>query len=117
MTKSLALDPVTWDLMIDAAGNIATVSGDERLAQDVATAVRTFSGEVIYDSTLGIRWLQDILGQAPNIALVKADCEAAALTVPGVATAQAFLTSVSPRGLGGQVQVTATDGTTVLVTL
>jgi len=115
--NSLALDPVTWDLVTDPAGNLAMVSGAARLAQDVATAIRTYAGEVIYDTTLGIRWFEDILGQTPNIALVKADCETAALTVPGVQSVQIFLTSVTQRGLSGQVQITGTDGSTTTVSL
>lgn len=116
--NSLALDPVTWDLVTDAAGNLAMVSGAARLAQDVATAIRTYAGEVIYDTTLGIRWFQDILGQAPNLALIKSDCEAAALTVPGVQSVQVFITGLSATGqLSGQVQITGTDGSTATVTL
>jgi len=107
--NSLSLD-ANNDLMLDSAGNLAMVSGSQRLAQDVACAIRTVAGEVIYDETLGIRWFDDALGQTINPALIKADCEAAALTVPGVQSVQVFLTGLTARSLSGQVQITGTDG-------
>lgn len=109
MQTSLYLDPVAWDLALDASGNIAVASEPYRLAQDAATAIRTFLGECYYDTTQGVAYWTDILGRAAPIQLIKADLVKAALTVPGVVNAQVFLTSID-RALQGQVQVTDTAG-------
>jgi hypothetical protein len=82
------------------------------VAQDSASAVRTFKGEVYYDTTVGVPYFQQILGKRPPLALVKAEVSAAALTVPGVLTAQTFITSVVARKVSGQLQVTDSTGAT-----
>lgn len=109
---TLFLSPDTWDLTLDAFGNVALASAPYSLAQDAASAVRTFLGEVYYDTTQGVPYSQDILGHLPSLALVKADLVAAAMTVPGVDSAQVFITSFENRVLGGQVQVTDGAGVT-----
>lgn len=111
MTTSIYLNPETWDMAVDAAGNIAVCSEPYRVAQDAATAILTWAGEVLYDTTLGIRYREDILGQSPSPVLIKTACVNAALTVPGVVSAVVYLTELSPRNIGGQVQVTDASGT------
>ncbi len=51
---NFALDTVAWDLTVDTTGNIAVASNPYSMAQDAASAIRTFQGEVYYDTTLGI---------------------------------------------------------------
>ena len=116
MTDSLALDRTTWDLLSDAAGNIATVTPPYSTAQDVACAIRLFQGELWYDTTKGVPYFSQILGQAPPTAFIKSSLVTAALTVPDVATAKAFLQRVSGRQVQGQVQVTDINGVTTAVT-
>lgn len=105
----------TWDLTLDASGNIAVAEEPYAPAQDAASACRTFLSEVWYDVSLGVPYLQQILGKLPSAAFVKAQEEAAALTVPGVVAATCFLTSFKQRELGGQVQLTFSDGTTGVI--
>ena len=112
MTQTLYLNPETWDLEIDASGNIATASGRYQLAQDAASAIKTFLGEVWFDTTIGVPYMTDILGRAPTIEVVKARLQAAALTVPGVASATVVITSTANRTIVGQVQITGADGAT-----
>ena len=107
MAATLLLDQSTWDLCLDASGNIAVATSPYAEAQDAASAIKTFLGECYWDTTIGIPWLQQILGLAPTLALLKALLEAAAETVPGVASAQVFITSLTERGASGQVQVTS----------
>lgn len=99
-----------WDLCLDAYGNIAMASAPYAIAQDVASALKTFAGEVWYDTMLGIPYLTQVLGQNPPISLLKKLFTDAALTVPGVVTAQAFITGISNRQLTGTVQITDTNG-------
>jgi hypothetical protein len=108
--NTLLLDTVTWDLVIDAHGNIAMASNPYALAQDAASAIKTFQGEVYYDTTQGVPY-QSILGKRPNLAFTKKALIDAALTVPEVVSANCFLTGFSStRTLSGQVQTTSANG-------
>jgi hypothetical protein len=104
---TLLLDS-TWDLTVDASGNmaLAPMTPPDNLAQDASSAIRTWLGECYWDTTIGIPW-QVILGAAPNLPLLKQQLTNAALTVPGVATAVVFLSSLNNRVISGQVQVVA----------
>lgn len=119
----LAID--TWDLCLDAAGNIALATEPYSLAQDVASAIRTFllgenadvasievSGECWYDNSLGIPYFDQILGKNPPLAVFVGYMEAAALTVPSVVSATVVLQSFNPttRVAIGQVQFTDSNG-------
>ena len=106
-TATLLLDQQTWDLVLDANGNIAVASEPYSLAQDAASAIKTFLGEVEFDTTIGVPWSQQILGRPLNLALLKAQLADAALTVPDVATAVVFITAFNDRAVTGQVQTTA----------
>lgn len=109
------LDPVQWDLVLDTNGNIAIASDPYSQAQDAASAMRTFDGEVFYDTTLGVPYFPNILGALPPITYLKAQFVAAALTVPGVTGAVVFFSSFINRILGGQVQITTTETTVPVV--
>lgn len=117
--KTLLLDTGAWDLVADAAGNIALASEPYSIAQDVASAIRTFLGEVFYDTTLGVPYFQQILGKTPPITLFEEYMIAAALTVPLVVSATCIIESFSPttRTVQGQVQFTDSSGATTTVTL
>lgn len=107
MAATLMLDVATWDIMLDADGNIAVAEDPYSLAQDAASAIKTFLGEVFWDTTIGVPYLTEILGKNPSLALLKAQMVTAALTVPDVGSARCFITSLSERGISGQVQVVA----------
>jgi hypothetical protein len=111
--STLLLDQNLWDLCCDAYGNIAMAGPPYSLAQDAASQIRTFLGELWYDTSQGVPYLQTILGQYPPLPLVKAALQSAAFTVPGVVTAKVVISSVSSsRVLSGQVQITDTAGNT-----
>lgn len=107
MANTLLLDQIEWDLVLDADGNIAVASEPYSLAQDASSAIRTYLGEVYFDTTLGIPYLQQIFGRVPALTLLKAQMASAAETVPGVSKAEVFLTSTEGRVVSGQVQVTS----------
>lgn len=109
---TLFLDPQAWDLTVDASGNIAIASNPYALAQNASTAIRTFLGECVYDTTIGVPYWQDVLGHFPALSIVKADLVNAALTVPDVTSAQVFITGVANRQIRGQIQVTDSTGNT-----
>jgi hypothetical protein len=109
--KTLLLD-ASWDLSIDVSGNIASTDEPASLAQDAASAIRLFQGELWYDTTQGVPYFADILGKAPNVPLMKAKFVSAAMTVPDVTSAKCFIQSILGRTVRGQVQVTNANGTT-----
>lgn len=110
--RSLLLNPATWDLTKGASGNIAVADDPYALAQNAACAIKLFQGEQWYNTTIGVPYFQQIFSKAPNIPLIKAKLIAAALTVPGVVSADVFITSITDRGVRGQVQVTGASSST-----
>lgn len=112
--KTLLLDVVSWDLALDVFGNIAVASNPYALAQDAASAIRLFNGELWYGTTKGVPYWEQILGKSPPIALMRAKFIAAALTVPEVKSAKCYISSIENRVVTGQVQITSTTGQTAV---
>jgi hypothetical protein len=110
--NTLLLDQTAWDLVLDANGNIALAGAPYAIAQDVASATRTFLGECWYDTTQGIPYWQQILGEFPPLQYIAQRLQDTALTVPDVAAAKATFTSFQNRSLAGQIQIIDTDGAT-----
>ncbi len=111
--NTLFLNTSAWDLVLDASGNIAMAANPYALAQDAASAIRTFQGEIYYNTEIGIPYPEQILGQSPPLGLMRAQFVAAALTVPEVVGAEVFFTSTANRTVEGQVQVTDGAGNTI----
>lgn len=109
-----------WDLDLDDQGDIRTV-GDAtisdvqtgpgmRLAQDVATRLRAWRGEVWFDVTQGIDYPR-YLGLAPSVIQLRADYQSEALLVPLCATALADLSLTRPgREVGGTIYLSDLSG-------
>ena len=108
--NTLLLDQSAWDLVLDVNGNIALAEAPYSVAQDVASAIRTFLGECWYDSSLGITYWQQILGQLPPLTYIQQQLTNAAFSIPNVQDVQVTFQSFSNRILSGQVQVIDTDG-------
>lgn len=108
--RTLLLDTVAWDLVVDAAGNIAVADVPYAYAQDAASAIRLFLGELWYDTTKGVSYWQDILGHAPSLNYMRAKFEAAALTVPGILSAKCYFLQIVNREVSGQVQISDQAG-------
>lgn len=111
MATTLLLDRDTWDLCVDALGNIALASEPYSLEQDVASACRLFTGELYYGGGKGIPYFSSILGHPIPAQILKAQLVKAALTVPGVKSARVYLTALADRSVGGQVQFSTEEGT------
>lgn len=115
--KTLLLDRTAWDLVLDAHGNIALADAPYAIAQDCASAIRTFRAECLYDTRLGIPHFDRILGHWPPVPLLKSLIEDAALAVPGVVQAQLVISGLSGRVLTGQVQIVDETGVAMGITL
>ncbi len=113
--KTLLLDVDAWDLVLDSNGDIALASPPYATAQDVASACRLFLGEAWYDTTQGVPYWQQLLGYSPTTSQIAAALNAAALTVPGVVTANTVITSTSNRTVTGQIQFSTIDGSSTVV--
>ncbi len=113
--NTLLLDQTAWDLIIDAVGNIAMASPPYSLAQDVASAVRTFLGEVWYDTTEGVPYWTTILGKLPPASLLVEIINQVALTVTGVVSVQTFIESFSDRAVSGSIQFVDVNNVTTTV--
>jgi hypothetical protein len=113
--NSLLLDQSAWDLVLDVNNNIALGAAPYSIAQDVASAVRTFLGECWYNNNLGLPYWQQILGEFPPLPYISQRIVAAALTIPNVVSANVTYYSFKNRVLSGQILITDTDGTTANV--
>ena len=121
---SLLLDS-DWDIQLDASGNIAETSGDYAVAQNVSNAVRLFTDDAYYDADRGIPHFALTLGRKPAMSVFRAVVRRAALGVDGVRAAEVKDlvlaqkdaqspdgSSVTPRTLTGDIQLTMEDGET-----
>jgi hypothetical protein len=102
-----------WDLTLDRSGNLAVATGKYAIAQDVASAVRLFLGELWYDTTQGVPYYEQVLGvwPPPSLEFLKTKLIAAGMSVPGVVSIACFLTGPGPaREVGGQLQITDNSG-------
>lgn len=104
MLNTLLLDQVAWDLVLDINGNIAMASPPYALAQDVASACSLFKGELLYAVGKGVPYFEEILGKNIPANLIAGHLEIAALSVPGVVSAQAALILDSARAVTGTLQ-------------
>jgi hypothetical protein len=115
--KTALLDTVLWDLVLDAAGDLAIASEPYQHAQDVASAIKLFLGELWYDTEKGVPYFTDVLGQSPPISYFQALMEKAALTVPGVESATCTITNIENRTVTGEVKFTTVAGETGVVAI
>lgn len=110
MAKTLPLD-ADWDLRLDQSGNLTLTDEPISIAQDVASAIRTFLGECWYDTSLGLPYFQSILGKRPPSSLVKAKIVAAAMTIATVQSVSVTSLSLVDRAITGTVVVISTSST------
>lgn len=112
--NTLYLDPQTWDLTVDASGNIAMASDPYAIAQDVASACLLWKGEALFDTTRGIPYREGVLGCMPPPSLLVDWYRTESKTVPGVEKAEpAFV--FNDRNLSGRINITLADGTQTYV--
>lgn len=81
MSQSIPLDLASWDIVLDEYGDLSLGSEDASIAQDVASAIRTFQGECRYNQQLGMPYFQSILWQYPPGSLVVASIQKQAFTI------------------------------------
>lgn len=107
-----------WDLEVVNRG-IAVATGPSAIAQDVASAISLFLGELYYDTTQGVPWYSEVFGQSYSPSLISALLVQAALTVPGVVSTPAPKVAnlaIMNRKVTGTVNFTDANGQSLGVT-
>lgn len=108
---TLYLQPDTWDITLDSSGGIARSTQAYAIAQNVANAVRLFTGEAFFAMDEGIPHFDIELGKTrPAWSVLRARMREAALNVEGVLDAQITLDDVQERKLTGEILLTVADG-------
>lgn len=116
--KTLFLLPDSWDLVLDADGNIAVASATYQQAQDIASACRVFVQDMYFNQSAGIPYLSDILGKGRYpLSLYRQYLTDAALSVDGVTSATVDLCMADGRLLRGQIQFTNENNQTGVISL
>jgi|SRR5690625_3954288 len=118
MGTTLFLRPNTWDLELDASGNIAVATSTYQQAQDIASACRVFTRDLYYDVNAGIPYMTEILGVTGfPLALYKMYLEEAALSIDGVVSAQALIRTNDRRNVEGAIVFTNEENQTGQISL
>lgn len=108
---TLYLQPDSWDITLDSSGRIARSTQAYAIAQNVANAVRLFTGEAFFAMDEGIPHFDIELGKTrPALSVLRARMREAALNVEGVLDAQITLDDVEDRKLMGEILLTVADG-------
>lgn len=100
------LDPVTSQCRL-------TASLSEEVAQLLFTRFRFFLGEWFLDASVGVPWLQQILGVKNSILVVQSILRSVVVSCPGVLSLLSFAAPVTGRNIGVTFVAQLADGTTL----
>ena len=117
MANTLLLNG-NWDIHVDDAGNIATVTDDYAIAQNIANAVRLFVGDAYFEKSKGIPYFESVLGEryATSQSVLIHRWRQAALSVTGVTDCEPTpIYDNDGRVIGGNIIATTVNGTQVQV--
>lgn len=103
--KTLALDN-SWDVFVDSIGNLATIDENARLAQDVASSVRVFKGELPFDIERGVNYDKP----DENRETLNYEMNEQARLVEGVADSVVIFEELKDRTLKPVIYVTNEEG-------
>ena len=117
MANTLMLNQ-NWDIYVNDAGNIATVTDDYAIAQNIANAVRLFVGDAYFEKSKGIPYFESVLGEkyATSQSVLINRWRQAALSVEGVTDCEPTpIYDKDNRIVGGNIVATTINGTQVQV--
>jgi len=101
------------DLVFDTLGRLETVTGNEKVLQDISVILQSVKGSYPFNTTFGTD-LVGINGAGRDPALIKAKIKAALLSHPDVDTVDSIDISFDDdRKLTAQVACTLVSGTTI----
>ena len=109
---SWALDSETWDIGVNKnTKSIALVEDGAQIAQDVASSVRVWLGELPMDVNRGINY-----GEPESLrGVLNFEMKEQAKRIEGVEEAQVIFNKMEDRVLDATIYVTTTEGTTIEV--
>ncbi|TCJ96129.1 hypothetical protein EV694_1680 [Volucribacter psittacicida] len=113
--NTIFLHPENWDLTLTEDGDIALAKDLYAKAQDVASAIKLFKGELYYNTEKGIPYFDETLGKKQSFSLYQYRLEKAALTVPEIISASAKIISGDNRKLIGSIFFTDNQNNTLQV--
>ena len=107
---TLYLTPDNWHITLDSSARLQTSAAAYAIAQNVANAVRLFTGEAFFAMDEGIPHFEIELGYTrPALSVLRARIREAALNVEGVLDAAVNLDGVRDRKLTGEILLTVAD--------
>ena len=107
-----------WDIFVNEAGNIATVTGDYAIAQNVANAERLFQSDAYFEQTKGIPYIASVFGERPDVgqSVLINRWRQAALNVDGISDCEPIpVYDKDDQIIGGRIVATTENGTQVQV--
>lgn len=110
----------SWDIFVDANGNIAASGDAYAIAQNAANAVRLFADDAYFNRTRGIPHFEIELGQkdAPARSTLTNRIRKAVLAVDGVSDVEASLEyDEKTRVYGGDIIITTVNGNSIRIEL
>ncbi len=117
MANTLLLND-KWDIFVDSAGNISTVTDDYAIAQNIANAVRLFQNDAYFERNKGVPYLASVFGEklSASQSVVINRWRKAALNVEGVTDCEPIPEYDNEgRIIGGKIVATTINGTQVQV--
>lgn len=117
MANTLTLND-SWDIYVDDARNIATVTDDYAIAQNIANAVRLFENDAYFERTRGVPYLTEVFGKKVIVSqsVVINRWRQAAMSVEGVTACEPQPTyDKDGRIIGGVITATTINGTNVQI--
>lgn len=104
---SLPLKTDAWDIYLNSNGDMFLADNDSSIAQDVASSVRTFSGECWYNTTLGMPYFESIFGKNPPQSFVVDNIKTQAFTIVEVNSVNVLGVGLVDRTLKGVIVLNA----------
>lgn len=108
-----ALDANSWDLQLDANGNVVMAKETNAIVQNVCNEGRLFTGDAYFRFEDGIDWFTDQLGEPVQEAVTSENLRTAALAVPGVLSVDSVTINElnqKTRTLHGTIEITTEGG-------
>lgn len=114
--RALALDSATGDLL--NSGGLSFVEGVAAVAQRLRGRLGLARGEWFADTSLGVPWVQTILGQRGSERIAETILQAAITSCPGVGALESFTLALNAttRHAAVTFRVRTVDGATLAVT-
>ncbi|MBN2734707.1 MAG: GPW/gp25 family protein [Methanomicrobiaceae archaeon] len=110
MSKAILVDD-DGDLALDAAGRIRSVSGADKIAQDLKLLLRSVKGSLPFDTNFGIDDLSQI--KSPNSRLISSAVKNALLQHESVNSVQDISLEKNDRSFEISLTAILTDGTSI----